>query len=114
MTLLGPSGCGKTTLLRILGGFLEPAVQEKGYISVFPTMVKVNNEPTYFMGLKDSAGLIKAYAFVSYKNYQKVGIGNTVNEALKNYTGKNIINSDIITIFFILKTHLNNSQQSIL
>jgi ABC-type Fe3+/spermidine/putrescine transport system ATPase subunit len=25
LTLLGPSGCGKTTLLRILGGFLEPA-----------------------------------------------------------------------------------------
>lgn len=25
VTLLGPSGCGKTTLLRILGGFLEPA-----------------------------------------------------------------------------------------
>lgn len=24
VTLLGPSGCGKTTLLRILGGFLEP------------------------------------------------------------------------------------------
>ena len=71
----------------------EGAVQEKGYVSVFPTMVNVNNEPTYFMGLKDSAGLIKAYAFVSYKNYQKVGIGNTVNEALKNYTGKNVVNS---------------------
>lgn len=71
----------------------EGAVQEKGYLSVFPTMVNVNNEPTYFMGLKDSAGLIKAYAFVSYKNYQKVGIGNTVNEALKNYTGKNVVNS---------------------
>ena len=25
LTLLGPSGCGKTTLLRILGGFLEPS-----------------------------------------------------------------------------------------
>lgn len=25
VTLLGPSGCGKTTLLRILGGLLEPA-----------------------------------------------------------------------------------------
>lgn len=25
VTLLGPSGCGKTTLLRILGGFLEPS-----------------------------------------------------------------------------------------
>ncbi len=24
LTLLGPSGCGKTTLLRMLGGFLEP------------------------------------------------------------------------------------------
>ncbi|MEG0959066.1 MAG: ATP-binding cassette domain-containing protein, partial [Erysipelotrichaceae bacterium] len=25
VTLLGPSGCGKTTLLRILGGFLNPS-----------------------------------------------------------------------------------------
>ncbi len=25
VTLLGPSGCGKTTLLRIIGGFLEPS-----------------------------------------------------------------------------------------
>ena len=24
VTLLGPSGCGKTTLLRILGGFVDP------------------------------------------------------------------------------------------
>ena len=28
VTLLGPSGCGKTTLLRILGGFLEPTEGE--------------------------------------------------------------------------------------
>ena len=57
-------------------------------------MVNVGGEPVYFMGLKDYAGLIKAYAFVSYKNYQKVGIGTTVNEALKNYTGKNVITSE--------------------
>ena len=67
----------------------EGAIQEKGYISVFPTMVNIDNEPVYFMGLKDNAGLIKAYAFVSYKNYQKVAVGNTVEEALRNYTGKN-------------------------
>ena len=24
ITLLGPSGCGKTTLLRIIGGFVQP------------------------------------------------------------------------------------------
>ncbi|HIW47835.1 MAG TPA: ABC transporter ATP-binding protein, partial [Firmicutes bacterium] len=28
VTLLGPSGCGKTTLLRILGGFLDPTEGE--------------------------------------------------------------------------------------
>ena len=28
VTLLGPSGCGKTTLLRILGGFLNPTEGE--------------------------------------------------------------------------------------
>ena len=67
----------------------EGALQEKGYISVFPTMVRIGDEFVYFMGLKDNAGLIKAYAFVSYKNYQKVGIGETINEALKDYTGKN-------------------------
>ena len=74
----------------------EGAVQEKGYSAVFPTMVKIDDEPVYFMGLKDNAGLIKAYAFVSYKNYQKVGIGDTVNEALKSYTGKNVNDSKAI------------------
>ena len=31
VTLLGPSGCGKTTLLRLVGGFMEP---DRGSISV--------------------------------------------------------------------------------
>ena len=56
-------------------------------------MVNVQNEEVYFMGLKDNAGLIKAYAFVSYKNYQKVGVGTTIQEALRNYSGKNIVTS---------------------
>lgn len=72
----------------------EGAVQEKGYSAVFPTMVNINNEPVYFMGLKDDAGLVKAYAFVSYKNYQKVGVGSTVNEALKNYGDQHIVDTD--------------------
>ena len=72
----------------------EGALQEKGYRAVFPTMVNIDNEPVYFMGLKDDAGLIKAYAFVSYKNYQKVGVGSTVNEALKNFNDQHVVDSD--------------------
>ena len=68
----------------------EGAVQEKRYQALFPTMVNVNGEEVYFMGLKDNAGLIKAYAFVSYKNYQKVGVGTTIPEAIRNYAGKNV------------------------
>ena len=34
--------------------------------------------------------MIKAYAFVSYRDYQKVGIGTSVNDALKNYQKGNI------------------------
>jgi len=66
----------------------EGALQEKGYSAVFPTIVNVDGEPVYFMGLKDNAGLVKAYAFVSYKNYQRVGVGTTIEEALKNFTGR--------------------------
>lgn len=72
----------------------QGAVQEKRYTAVFPTIVNIDSEPVYFMGLKDNAGLIKAYAFVSYKNYQKVGVGDSVDDAYKNYTGKNVTNYD--------------------
>ena len=44
VTLLGPSGCGKTTLLRILGGFLEPSegqviLNEKIFVKCQPISV---------------------------------------------------------------------------
>ena len=42
VTLLGPSGCGKTTLLRILGGFLEPTEGE-----VLFDGVDISNLPPY-------------------------------------------------------------------
>lgn len=87
----------------------EGALQEKGYASVFPTIVNVEGEPVYFMGLKDNAGLIKAYAFVSYKNYQKVGVGNTVSEAIKNYTGKNVIITDDTTSLKITVSQIENA-----
>ena len=63
----------------------EGAVQQYQYTAIFPSMVNVNNVPTYFMGLVDGANLIKNYAFVSYENYQTVATGITVSEAYNNY-----------------------------
>ena len=78
----------------------EGAVQQYNYRAIFPSMVNVNNVPTYFMGLVDGANLIKNYAFVSYENYQTVATGLTVNEAYNNYLrllGNNKINDDEFT-----------------
>ncbi len=60
-------------------------VQHLGYISTFPLLLNVSGEPTYFMALKDGAGLVKMYAMVNIEKYQNVAIGNTVNECVENY-----------------------------
>ena len=38
------------------------------------------------MPLKDSVGLIKQYAFVSVTNYSSVGVGETIQDALRDYS----------------------------
>ena len=60
-------------------------VQHLGYVSTFPLLLNVSGEPTYFMALKDDAGLVKMYAMVNIKKYQNVAIGNTVAECEEAY-----------------------------
>ncbi|WMJ22595.1 hypothetical protein RBG61_11435 [Paludicola sp. MB14-C6] len=60
-------------------------VQDLGYTATMPLILNLYNEPTYFMTLKDSAKLIKKYAFVSVKDYMIVGVGDTMNEAKADY-----------------------------
>ena len=60
-------------------------VQEKNYTATFPLLLNVNDRPTYFMSLKDSAGLVKMYAFVDVQQYQIVGTGTSVKEALNAF-----------------------------
>lgn len=60
-------------------------VQHLGYQATFPLLLNIAEEPTYFMALKDSAGLVKQYAMVNVQRYQWVAIGNTVQECEKNY-----------------------------
>lgn len=63
----------------------EGQVQNLGYGSTFPLLLNISGEPTYFMALKDDAGLVKKYAMVNIKKYQNVAIGDTVAECEKAY-----------------------------
>lgn len=63
----------------------EGQVQNLGYRATFPLLLNISNEPTYFMALKDGAGLVKKYAMVNVQKYQWVAIGDTIMECKKNY-----------------------------
>ncbi len=63
----------------------EGKVQNLNYKATFPILINAGGQPTYFMSLKDSAGLVKKYAFVSVENYQLVSTGDSVAEAEKEY-----------------------------
>ena len=60
-------------------------VQHLGYTATFPILINSGGVPTYFMALKDSAALVKMYAFVSVENYNIVGTGESVAEAQEAY-----------------------------
>ncbi len=66
----------------------EGQVQHLGYSSTFPLLLNVSDRPTYFMSLKDGAGLVKMYAFVDVNQYQIVGTGNSVESAKADYVSK--------------------------
>lgn len=72
----------------------EGQVQNLKYVSTFPLLLNVGNRPTYFMSLKDAAGLVKMYAFVDVESYHVVATGNTVDEARNNYIEK-LKNEDV-------------------
>lgn len=63
----------------------EGKVQEKEYQATYPVMYNILGKPTYVLGLKDKAGLVKMVAFVSVEDYSMIGLGETKQEAYKNY-----------------------------
>ena len=60
-------------------------VQNYKYTATFPILVNTNGIPTYFITLKDSAGLVKMFAFVSVKDFSLVGVGESIKLARDNY-----------------------------
>lgn len=63
----------------------EGKIQHLGYRATFPLLLNISGEPTYFIALKDSAGLVKNYAMVNIAKYTIVAIGDTVNACEKDY-----------------------------
>ncbi len=63
----------------------EGVVQQYKYESTFPLLLNISDQPTYFMALKDNAGLVKMYAMVNVQQYQIVATGTSVAECEKNY-----------------------------
>ena len=82
----------------------EGQVQNLRYVSTFPLLINVSNQPTYFMALKDGAGLVKKFAMIDIQRYQNVAVGDTVAETQKSYemllatngtlTGADVVASD--------------------
>lgn len=61
-------------------------VQNLGYQATFPLLLNISGEPTYFMALKDDAGLVKMYAMVNIQKYQWVATGDSIKECEKAYS----------------------------
>ena len=77
VTLLGPSGCGKTTLLRILGGFLEP---DEGEV-IFDGQ-NIANLPPY---KRDLNTVFQKYALFPHMNvFDNVAFGLKIKKEPKD------------------------------
>ena len=64
----------------------EGQVQNLHYTATFPLLLNISGEPTYFIALKDDAGLVKMYAMVNVQKYQIVATGDTVSKCEEVYT----------------------------
>ena len=64
----------------------EGQVQNLHYHATFPLLLNISGEPTYFIALKDDAGLVKKYAMVNVQKYQVVAIGDSVSQCEEAYS----------------------------
>ncbi len=63
----------------------EGQVQNLKYRATYPLLLNVGGQPTYFMALKDDAGLVKMYAMINVEHYQSVATGSTVASTQEAY-----------------------------
>ena len=87
----------------------EGQVQQMKYTASFPLLINFNGKPTYLLSLKDDAGLVKMYAFVDVKDYQKVVVTDSskgIQAAADNYLGdeKVIDEEKVVTNILTIKS----------
>lgn len=97
----------------------EGQVQDMKYKSTFPLLINLNGKPTYVVSLKDGSGLVKMYAFIDVKDYQKVvatdsskGIQAAAQNYLNNATfevNENDLTSKTITVNMITSANINGN-----
>lgn len=63
----------------------EGLVSDFKYSASFPTVVNVDGNATFFMTLKDKAGIVQAYSFCNMKQYSTCVQASTIDEALHKY-----------------------------
>lgn len=63
----------------------EGQVQHLRYNATFPILINIDGQPTYFMALKDDAGLVKMFAMLDIQRYQNVAVGDTVAGTQETY-----------------------------
>lgn len=63
-------------------------VQNLGYVATFPNVINVDGVETYFMALKDAAGLVQRYSLCQISNYTNVVEAPTLKETLVKYRVK--------------------------
>ena len=67
---------------------IEMTMPEKGYRATNALPYMVSGIPTYVMAVADKEGINRAFGFVSVKDNQVLGVGDTLQGALNAYLGK--------------------------
>lgn len=63
----------------------EGEVQNLGYTASFPSVINIDDQPTYIMVLKDKGSLVKQYALIHVERYNIVATATTQKEAISKY-----------------------------
>lgn len=66
----------------------EGLISNYSYKANYPSVVNVDGIPTYFMALKDGAGLVQRYALVNISNYTIAVEDTTIEGAISKYLSK--------------------------